>query len=91
MSNRKGWSEERGTPKVDRYWNHFLPKVNPQNGGEEAPTVSRMPDRTGEKSQFRHGHFVDFADSSNMAPRSRPCDSGSLSAKPPASVILASS
>jgi hypothetical protein len=68
--------------KVDRAWNHFLAKVNPQNGGEEAPSVSPMPDRAGEESQFRHGHFVEIADSSKMAPHSRPCDSGSPSAKP---------
>ena len=65
---RIGASEERELSKVDRAWNHFLPKVNPRNGGEEAPTISPMPDRAGEKLQFRHGHFIDVVSNSNMAP-----------------------
>ena len=61
-----GSSEERRTPKLDRSWNHFLPKVKPQNGGEEAPIVSPMPDCVREESPFRHGHCVDIADRYNM-------------------------
>ena len=76
------FSEERRMSKVDRDWNHFLPKVNPQNGGEAAPTVLPMPDRAGEESQLRHGNFVYIMDRYNMVSLSRPCDSGSPSTKP---------